>query len=144
MVTNSHLRPFSMPLVLIVDDDARIRALMARLLETSGYKAVEAANGKEALARMRQRRPCVILLDLQMPIMDGLEFRRQQLADAELADVPVICVTGFYDSSDLFRSAGVRCFTKPVQLSVLLQAVRDACRSAEPPASAAGGQGRKG
>ena len=120
-----------MPLVLIVDDDARIRALMARLLETSGYKAVEAANGKEALARMRQRRPCVILLDLQMPIMDGLEFRRQQLADAELADVPVICVTGFYDSSDILRSTGVRCFTKPVQLSALLAAIRDVCQAGE-------------
>jgi CheY-like chemotaxis protein len=51
-----------MSLVLIVDDDARIRALMARLIETSGYSAVEAADGKEALAKMRQRRPCVILL----------------------------------------------------------------------------------
>ena len=132
-----------MPLVLIVDDDARIRALMARLLETSGYKAVEAANGKEALARMRQRRPCVILLDLQMPIMDGLEFRRQQLADPELAEVPVICVTGFYDSSDILRSTGVRCFTKPVQLSALLQAIREVCESSERPASPAkGGQGR--
>ena len=116
-----------MPLVLIVDDDARIRALMARLLETSGYTAVEAANGKEALASMRQRRPCVILLDLQMPIMDGWEFRRQQLADPALAEVPVICVTGYYDSSDIFRSTGVKCFTKPVQLSALLQAIRDVC-----------------
>jgi CheY-like chemotaxis protein len=133
-----------MPLVLIVDDDARIRALMARLIETSGYSAVEAADGKEALAKMRQRRPCVILLDLQMPIMDGWEFRRQQLADPELADVPVICVTGYYDSSDLFRSAGVKCFTKPVQLSTLLQAIRDVCedgRRQAPPA--AGGQGKK-
>jgi CheY-like chemotaxis protein len=120
-----------MPLVLIVDDDARIRALMARLLETSGYAAVEAANGKEALALMQRRRPCVILLDLQMPIMDGWEFRRQQLADPDLADVPVICVTGFYDSSDMFRSAGVKCFTKPVQLSALLQAIREVCQ-AEP------------
>ena len=110
---------------------------MARLLETSGYSAVEAANGKEALARMRQRRPCVILLDLQMPIMDGLEFRRQQLADPELAGVPVICVTGFYDSSDLFRSTGVKCFTKPVQLSALLQAIREVCQAAERSASPA-------
>ena len=132
-----------MPVVLIVDDDARIRALMARLLETSGYSAVEAADGKEALARMRQRRPCVILLDLQMPIMDGWEFRRQQLADPELADVPVICVTGFYDSSDLFRSAGVRCFTKPVQLSALLAAIRDVCQAGERSAPP-GAQGRKG
>jgi CheY-like chemotaxis protein len=132
-----------MPVVLIVDDDARIRALMARLLETSGYSAVEAADGKEALARMRQRRPCVILLDLQMPIMDGWEFRRQQLADPDLADVPVICVTGFYDSSDLFRSAGVRCFTKPVQLSALLAAIRDVCQAGERSAPP-GAQGRKG
>ena len=132
-----------MSLVLIVDDDARIRALMARLIETSGYSAVEAADGKEALAKMRHRRPCVILLDLQMPIMDGWEFRRQQLADPDLADVPVICVTGFYDSSDLFRSAGVRCFTKPVQLSALLAAIRDVCQAGERSAPP-GAQGRKG
>jgi CheY-like chemotaxis protein len=123
-----------MPLVLIVDDDFRIRALMARLLETSGFTAVEAANGREALDIMRQRRPCVILLDLQMPIMDGWEFRRQQLADPELADVPVICVTGYYDSSDLFRREGVKCFTKPVQLSALLNAIREVCRSEGTPA----------
>jgi CheY-like chemotaxis protein len=127
-----------MPLVLIVDDDARIRALMARLLETSGYAAAEAGDGKEALAQMRLERPCVILLDLQMPIMDGWEFRRQQLADPQLADVPVICVTGFYDSSDLFRSAGVRCFTKPVQLSALLGAIREVCPPGERPAVAVG------
>ena len=123
-----------MPLVLIVDDDFRIRALMARLLETSGFTAVEAANGQEALDVMRQRRPCVILLDLQMPIMDGWEFRRQQLADPELAEVPVICVTGYYDSSDLFRRAGVRCFTKPVQLSALLAAIREVCAADAKPA----------
>jgi CheY-like chemotaxis protein len=117
---------------------------MARLLETSGFTALEAANGKEALLHMRTQRPCVILLDLQMPIMDGWEFRRQQLADPELAGVPVICVTGFYDPSDIFRGTGVKCFTKPVQLSVLLQAVRDACRTGERPAAAAdGGQARK-
>ena len=130
-----------MPLVLIVDDDARIRALMARLLETSGYLAVEAANGKEALALMRKRRPCVILLDLQMPIMDGWEFRRQQLADPDLAEVPVICVTGFYDSSDMFRSAGVKIFTKPVQLSALLQAIREVCKT-EPRAVPSAGSAR--
>src|SRR4026207_1825490 len=95
-----------MPLVLIVDDDARIRALMARLLETSGYSAVEAAHGKEARGLMRRRRPCVILLDLQMPIMDGWEFRRQQLADPELADVPVICLNGFSHSSALLPTNG--------------------------------------
>jgi CheY-like chemotaxis protein len=118
-----------MSLVLIVDDDFRIRALMARLLETSGFTAVEAANGKEALELLRERRPCVILLDLQMPIMDGWEFRRQQVADPAIADVPVICVTGYYDASDLFRRAGVRCFTKPVQLSALLNAIREICPS---------------
>jgi CheY-like chemotaxis protein len=123
-----------MSLVLIVDDDARIRALMARLLETSGYSAAEAANGEEALVAMRERRPCVILLDLQMPIMDGWEFRRRQLADPDLADVPVICVTGYYDLSDVFRTSGVRCFTKPVQLSALLQAIREVCAPGERPA----------
>jgi hypothetical protein len=57
----------------------------------------------------------------------------------------VICVTGYYDSSDLFRSAGVKCFTKPVQLSTLLQAIRDACDGGKrqaPPAAAGPGTNR--
>jgi CheY-like chemotaxis protein len=113
--------------VLVVDDDARIRELMVRLLSTAGYDTMSAANGEEALEHMRRRLPCVVLLDLRMPVMDGWEFRRQQLADPALADVPVICVTGFFDQAEIFHQTGVQCLTKPVELSAVLQAVRRAC-----------------
>ena len=110
-----------------MDDDERIRELMVRLLSTSGYRTMTAENGEQALERMRERRPCVVLLDLQMPVMDGWEFRRRQLEDPALADVPVVCVTGFFDQAELFHGTGIQCLTKPVELSAVLQAVRRAC-----------------
>jgi CheY-like chemotaxis protein len=115
------------PSILVVDDDPAIRELIGRLLTAHGYQVVRAANGEEALDHMRERRPCVVVLDLQMPVVDGWEFRRRQLADPELADVPVICITGYYDPTDLFRQTGVQCLSKPIALSGLLQAVQRAC-----------------
>ena len=71
-----------MPCVLIVEDDADIREFMQFLLSASGYETMTAANGEEALHRMRERRPCMVLLDLMMPVMDGFDFRARQLAGA--------------------------------------------------------------
>ena len=117
-----------------MDDDPAIRDLIGRLLSAHGYGVVRAANGEEALERMRERRPCVVVLDLQMPVVDGWEFRRRQLADPELADVPVICITGYHDPTDVFRGSGVQCLSKPIALSGLLQAVQRACRHSAVPA----------
>jgi len=120
--------------ILVVDDDPLIRELIGRLLSAHGFSIVRAGNGEEALERMRERKPCVVVLDLQMPVVDGWEFRRRQLADPDLADVPVICITGYYDPTDVFRQTGVQCLSKPIALSGLLQAVQRACRSSPVPA----------
>ena len=79
-----------MPQVLIVDDDEAVRRLLELLLKTSGYDTVTATNGVEGLEQMHRQLPCVVLLDMNMPVMDGFEFRRQQLADPHLAAVPVL------------------------------------------------------
>ncbi len=78
--------------LLLVDDDERVREALVALLEAQGYPVVGAANGREALdvLRVRGLRPGLILLDLMMPVMDGWQFRAAQLADAELATVPVV------------------------------------------------------
>src|SRR6185295_12106738 len=65
--------------VLVVDDDADVRTMMSTLLVLEGYHVLTAENGEQALAAMRRRHPCVVLLDIMMPVMDGWQFRRQQL-----------------------------------------------------------------
>src|SRR4051812_17571750 len=83
--------------VLVVEDEADLRALIVGLLEGDGYAAVGASNGEEALDVLRTtpRRPCLILLDLMMPRMDGWAFRAAQRRDPALASIPVVVVTGY-------------------------------------------------
>jgi CheY-like chemotaxis protein len=82
------------PHVLVVDDEPDVLEAIVLLLESCGYALRTARNGVEGLASLRDARPCLILLDLMMPVMDGWEFRKAQLADDALADVPVVVVTG--------------------------------------------------
>src|ERR1700741_1107945 len=85
--------------VLIVEDDHDIREVMRLLLESEGHAVVTAANGEEALLALRSGlRPCLILLDLMMPKMDGFGFRREQLADPAKASIPVVLFSGMYDA----------------------------------------------
>ena len=121
-----------MPHVLIVDDDGAVRQMMVLLLRSHGYETETASDGSEALALMRQRRPCLVLLDIKMPVMDGWEFRRRQLEDPALADVPVICMTGMVHPQDVERKVGIPCLRKPLDFPSVMRAVEKFCR---PPAS---------
>ena len=95
-----------MPFVLVVDDDSAVRRMILLLLRSEGYAKLETAkDGAEALALMRQQRPCLVLLDINMPLMDGWEFRKHQLEDPALADVPVICMTGWCIQKTLSASS---------------------------------------
>ncbi len=99
--------------------------MMVTLLDLKGYSVVTAANGAEALRVARQQLPCLILLDLIMPVMDGVEFRAAQLADAALSSIPVVCVSGRYNAADLAREIGaVALLEKPIAVDSLLDAVR--------------------
>ena len=86
----------NMACVLVVEDDKDVREMLDLLLTTSGYETMTAENGAIALQKMRERRPCVVLLDLMMPVMNGWRFREQQLADPTLAPVPVVCVSAVH------------------------------------------------
>ena len=116
-----------MPCVLIVEDDDDVREFMELLLSTSGYETMIARDGYEALQKMRSRRPCLVLLDLQMPRMDGWEFRERQLQDPDLAPIPVVCISAYFDPRDVSRRLGVRCLVKPTDFPTVLKEVRTAC-----------------
>src|SRR5262249_1755713 len=92
--TRIAVSPTTSGIVLVVDDDSDIRGALCELLEDEGYRVVAASNGEEALVYLNSReRPCVILLDLMMPVMDGWEFRRQQQKDPRWSQIPVVVIT---------------------------------------------------
>jgi CheY-like chemotaxis protein len=81
--------------VLLVDDDPEIREWVVEGLELSGFRAAEAADGEQAVARARALKPDVILLDLQIPLLNGWDVMRRLKADPETAHIRFIAMTGF-------------------------------------------------
>lgn len=84
----------SPPLVLVVDDFEDNRAMYAEFLGFSGYRVVQAANGKEALEFARDLRPDAIVMDLSLPVMDGWEATRRLKADESTRGIPIVALTG--------------------------------------------------
>lgn len=114
--------------ILIVEDDADLREMMAQLLTLEGYRAEAVANGRDALAYLQQgARPDLILLDLMMPIMDGWEFRRRQREDPNLAGVPVVVLSAL-DQTRAADLGGTAFLKKPLDFDRLLELVRQHCR----------------
>jgi CheY-like chemotaxis protein len=116
--------------VLIVEDDLDIRDTLALILRGKGYSVAGAANGEEALAYLRHAaQPCLILLDLMMPVMDGTQFRTEQQKDPELADIPVVVVSADGAVHQKAASIGAAAsLKKPIDLDVLLDLVGRFCR----------------
>ncbi|GKT19161.1 Hpt domain-containing protein [Acidovorax sp. SUPP2522] len=81
------------PLVLVVDDSITVRRVTQRLLQREGYRVVLAADGLQALERLQEERPTVVLSDIEMPRMDGFDLARNIRADAVLRDLPIIMIT---------------------------------------------------
>jgi CheY-like chemotaxis protein len=78
----------------VVEDDREQRETLCAMLDFEGFDHAEAANGREALDYLEKSgAPCVVLLDLEMPVMNGWDFRARQLADERLSHIPVIVVT---------------------------------------------------
>ena len=116
--------------VLIVEDDTDVRGMMELFVSLAGHEPITAQNGEEALLKMRARRPCVVLLDLHMPVMDGFQFRRLQASDPDLAKVPVLCITAAYDPPVISQTLGLPCLGKPVDLNDLSARIAEACAQA--------------
>ncbi len=113
--------------VLIVEDDEGVRAALVDLLRDEGYDIVEAQDGATALERLRSGPlPSLILLDLMMPDMDGIEFRRRQLADPRLSRIPVIVISARPDVADCARQLRAADFLpKPMSFELLIHAVQN-------------------
>ena len=124
--------PETAPLVLVVDDDADVRRLTETLLSEHGYHVVLAAHGRDALQQLNDHCPDLIVLDLNMPVMNGWDFRAEQryMADAARAAAPVLVMSG---EDDVEAQAGflgaVGVVKKPFDPNELLHAVSAAIRS---------------
>jgi CheY-like chemotaxis protein len=114
--------------VLIVDDDRDIRETLRELLELEGWTATTARNGAEALERMRQSAPGLVLLDLVMPVMDGVEVCRRRAADPELARIPVAVISAVVGLDARLAQLDIAGYLeKPVKIETLLETVRRYC-----------------
>jgi CheY-like chemotaxis protein len=118
----------SAPPVLVVEDDAAIRQALIDAIGAEGYRVETATNGLEALEKLRWGlRPCLIVLDMQMRLMTGWEFRSEQRKDPELAKIPVVAMTaGRWKDIDL-RDFVAR-IDKPIALDDLRALLRDHCK----------------
>ena len=114
------------PLVLIVEDDRSLRDMLADLLDGSGYRTVTASDGAAGLDTLRRAAPDLVLLDVAMPVMDGLTFLRRRSDEACRPTVPVVVMSAQQRESEA-RTLGARQFiSKPFDLDDLL-CVIDQC-----------------
>lgn len=115
------------PTVFIIEDDIDTRDMLAHFLEMEGYHVELAANGRQALDRFSGGASAsVIVLDLMMPVMDGWEFRRRQVEDARLKDIPTIVVSAA-GRDRLAQIDADAYLSKPVDMDELLYQVSQFC-----------------
>src|SRR5271163_845884 len=115
------------PLILVVDDVADNVDILQMRLESQGYEVVTAGDGVEALEKTRELLPDLVLLDIMMPKMDGIETVKRLKADASLPFIPVILVTAKADGADVvagLEGGGDDYLTKPVDHAALSARVR--------------------
>ncbi|MBU0748061.1 MAG: Hpt domain-containing protein [Gammaproteobacteria bacterium] len=93
VVSSQLAGPSQVPLVLVVDDSITVRRVTQRLLQREGYRVALAADGLQALERLQEERPTVVLSDIEMPRMDGFDLARNIRADGALRDLPIIMIT---------------------------------------------------
>ena len=112
------------PTVLVVEDFEDNRFMMRRLLEMSGYRVIEAVNGRQAVEKAQEERPDIILMDLSLPMLDGLAATRQIRSYDGLGKVPIVAVSA-HDSADFHAEAlAAGCneyVTKPIDFDQLVQ-----------------------
>jgi two-component system cell cycle response regulator DivK len=126
---HSHQRP-DIGDILVVDDDPTIVEMLTELLLFEGYQVRSGRNGREALAAITTKRPTLVLLDLQMPEMNGAEVI-DALAGTPFADLPIAIITATPSAAEpLVGRSNVACIAKPLDLDTLLMGVAEAVRQA--------------
>ena len=112
--------------ILVVEDEPSIRENLQTLLEFEGYSVCTASNGEEGLRTLRtMRRPCLVLLDLLMPVMNGMEFLEAKSHVATIASIPVCIVSGVAEKPDMSQASVF--LKKPIEFDGLLKIVRQHC-----------------
>ena len=122
------------PRILVADDNETNRDILATRLEANGYEVLHAGDGEQALAVTREQRPDLILLDIMMPKLDGIEVCRRLKADATLPFTPIVLVTAKAESSDVVEGldAGAdEYLTKPIDQKALVARVKALLRVKE-------------
>jgi CheY-like chemotaxis protein len=112
---------------MIVEDDRDTREMLGRFLELEGFSVRTAANGQLALDALHEMNPCVILLDLMMPVMNGWQFREAQVNDPRFSRIPVVVVTAAGPRADIPSIAADGWLAKPVDFDRLLAAIHPFC-----------------
>jgi two-component system cell cycle response regulator len=119
--------------ILVVDDSRAIRTILRRMLEAADYQVYEAADGRDGLSAMRSEPPDLVLLDIDMPVMDGLSAMREMKADPELESVPVLFLTARTGGEDVAAGLGLGAqdyLRKPCEAAELTARVASALRLA--------------
>ena len=113
--------------ILIVEDQEDLRGILRDLLTGSGYDVVEATNGQEGVAKAKSERPDLILMDIQLPVLNGYETTRQIKADQSFKTTPIIAVSSFAMKGDEEKARAAGCdhyVTKPYSPIQLLKIIR--------------------
>ena len=114
--------------ILVVEDQPDNRQIIRDLLAATDYELTEAENGEQALAAVAKQRPDLILMDIQLPIMDGYEATRRIKADPAMRSVPIIAVTSYALSGEEQKARAAGCdgyVTKPYSPRLLLARIRE-------------------
>lgn len=115
-------------LILVVEDNIKNLRLVNDILESQGYKVLQAQGGKEGIALAQEKRPDLIIMDIQMPDLDGLLATAILKEDARTADIPVVALTALVMRGDQERILKAGCdgyMQKPVRFDVLVNTVKE-------------------
>jgi two-component system, cell cycle response regulator DivK len=114
--------------ILVVEDQPDNRRILRDLLGNAGYELIEAESGEEALTAVEAQRPDLILMDIQLPVMDGYEATRRIRLNPALKSIPIIAVTSYALAGDEAKALAVGCnayVTKPFSPRALLAKVQE-------------------
>ena len=113
--------------VLVVEDQEDLRGILRDLLTSSGYEMLEAADGQAGVDKAKAEKPDLVLMDIQMPLMNGYDATRTIKADPDLRSIPIVAVSSFAMKGDEEKARAAGCdhyITKPYSPMQLLRTVR--------------------
>jgi len=124
--------------LLLAEDDEFSRDMLVRRLERQGFEMIAAADGREAILAARQHRPDLIIMDLDMPILDGRSAMRALKSDPHTFKIPIIVLTAHADPADVAEAASHGCAgyeTKPIVLRRLVERIQEVLGPVDAPAA---------